>query len=1063
MSVTWRQGKVNTSTGIVDSNNHYAIITEKNDIPLGAYRLCLPHVAIDFKKVTNGVTSDVSYSNVTRYIFFYDANGLYLGYQSVSSETYDFTDVKMSTARKYIFQCSCSSSSYQTYPEEPEPMTGTYYYMNYCSFYFDVKEFNKVNGIWLSADSNQTILNTIEQPIPLSYWRIDRYHNDGNPWHERLLDISYNPPVEALYKPPIKYTIVTEDETEIYSSNNIDKYYGVIDPVLTLEDSSTNSLQFKIPPDHYFYNKIERLKTKCRVFRNGVEIFEGRVVSETLDFYDRRDVLFEGALAYLNDTHQPQREYSYYTVIQIVEAILDVHNSKVDASRQIEIGVISVTESYPRKDYYWYTQYESTLTSIQNLAEAVNAHIRVRKNAETGKRVLDIFQEMNEVSKQQIIFGSNLSDFTRTFDMGELVTVLLPLGKHTSDNDDIGNQLTPKSYGGDDTPAWEKYHYETDGNHSSESGIYMKSLYLNTDIGETGDEEDYGARIVCADQETTGPAYNQQYVWWLNVEPGQVFYLTSSLHTNMDHEVYHYSVRDVNGFQLLSKGAGTQSGGEAAINTITKEKIECPVGSAVMMISGIVGNDAYPVELYESRQLPDEMESYVTIEKCPEVTYTYDGETRYEHEADSLYLIARPRTIITYDQNHNEIETEVDPFTEWGYVEKTIEFDDVEDEDDLYSKAKAYLEEYQYDQMKIELNAIDAKVLGVDTDDIFLYQNIRCISPKHGLDHLFPVTKLTINLSNPSNNKISLNSSNERSFTQNSSSINDKLFNKIAKAGEKSKTIEAAKKNAYNLIKNSNTGIVSLNTDPNTGYVTSITVSCDPTWRESTKYWIWNEGGMAYIDEEGHEVVVGMTNDGRVICNELAANSVISGASLTNKLFLGATDTDHPGEMVCLAPKTGGNTWPSMEINAGQNSVDGHFGKLASYTEPLNEVEPDRFLQYYFEILNGKTVYGYRYVNASGVEQARNNRLIINTVPVDGTETPRIEAPETDLIIKCSNNEIQLESHSLYFNPDGNIYVRNGDDEYGVPIYNTGVTDTLTIGSKTLYFVKGIYCGYEEN
>lgn len=187
--ITWSQGKVNTSTGIVDTNNHYAIITEKNDIPLGAYRLCLPHVAIDFKKVTNGQTTDVSYSSVTRYIFFYDANGLYLGYQNVRSETYDFIDVKMSTARKYIFQCYCSSSSYQTYPEEPEPMTGTYYYMNYCSFYFDVKEFNKVNDIWLSSDSNQTILNTIEQPIPLSYWRIDRAHNNGYPWHERLLDM----------------------------------------------------------------------------------------------------------------------------------------------------------------------------------------------------------------------------------------------------------------------------------------------------------------------------------------------------------------------------------------------------------------------------------------------------------------------------------------------------------------------------------------------------------------------------------------------------------------------------------------------------------------------------------------------------------------------------------------------------------------------------------------------------------------------------------------------------------------------------------------------------------
>ncbi len=922
------------------------------------------------------------------------------------------------------------------------------------------------NGNICNDDLKPMASKPIDIPFPKGYWRISPEYNYGYPYHELLNDISYIPRyVVPTYKSPVVYRIVANGK-EIYASNNIDKRYGIIDPVVTLEDSSTNSLQFKIPPDHYFYNKIERLKTKCRVLRNGKEIFEGRVVSETLDFYNRRDVLFEGALAYLNDTHQPQREYSYYTVVQIIESILDIHNSKVDNSRKIYKGVVSITEPYPRKDYYWYTQYESTLTAIQKLAEATDAHIRVRKDENDGLRKLDIFQEMTEVSKQKIIFGSNLSDFTRTYDMGDLVTVLLPLGKHTSDNDDIGNLLEARGEDEAATPAWDKWHYETHERHvgywgdysyggpSDTSSLkYYMSLYVNTDEEDTSDYNNKGERVNVYYQNDYGPSYYRQYVYWIDVNPGDVFYLTSSLHNETSHECYHYTIWDSNGFQLSSKSAGSHSSGGPSITTITKEKIECPTGARYMLVSGIIGEESYPFELYESRKLPEEMDSYITIEECAEVVG--------EHEAGSLYIKAQPRVITTIDQNGVAHSETIDPYTEWGYIEKTIEFEDIEDKDDLYSKAKEYLENYQYDQMKMELNAIDAKVLGVDTDDIFLYQNIRCISPKHALDHLFPVTKLTLNLSNPTNNKISLNSSNERSFTQNSSSINDELFNKIAKAGEKSQTIEAAKKNAFDLINNSNTGIVSLNTDPNTGYVTSITISCDDKWRSNGNYWIWNQGGLMYVRPDGTSASVAITNDGHIVADVVAAGTAINGATLTNTLTVGAVDHT-PGDIKVVAPvnsNPNSGVWDAIHIFSGTDSVDGPYGEIASYTKPNLITETGKYLQYYTKILNGKEIFGYQYANSDGTVDSDHKKLTISTIAWGNEERATIDASDGNLDIH-SSHEIALWSNSLYFKTDGSVYVKSGTDpDTGADIYNTAIgNQTLTIGSTTYKVVNGLLC-----
>ena len=56
---TWMQGKISTSTGVVDLTYTKGIITNLNPIPLGTYAITLPYENVQFKKVTNNTETDV--------------------------------------------------------------------------------------------------------------------------------------------------------------------------------------------------------------------------------------------------------------------------------------------------------------------------------------------------------------------------------------------------------------------------------------------------------------------------------------------------------------------------------------------------------------------------------------------------------------------------------------------------------------------------------------------------------------------------------------------------------------------------------------------------------------------------------------------------------------------------------------------------------------------------------------------------------------------------------------------------------------------------------------------
>lgn len=227
------------------------------------------------------------------------------------------------------------------------------------------------------------------------------------------------------------YTIFADDIC-IYDSDSIDKSVKVISPKLVFADNSAGSFMCTIPSENAGYDSIFSLDTTFRVYKDGNICWEGRAVSGDIDFLNRKKLICEGPLSYLNDTVIPPNDYSKKSIQEFISDILTIHNNKVSTDRQIYPGNIDV-EKNEVVSGYMYTYFTKTWDIFsQVLIEKLGGHLSIRY--ENNTRYLDYQAHYNTENNQAIEFGSNLLDLNKSFDDSEYATVVIPLGESLGTN-----------------------------------------------------------------------------------------------------------------------------------------------------------------------------------------------------------------------------------------------------------------------------------------------------------------------------------------------------------------------------------------------------------------------------------------------------------------------------------------------------------------------------------------------------------------------------------------------------------------------------------------------------
>lgn len=234
------------------------------------------------------------------------------------------------------------------------------------------------------------------------------------------------------------YTVYADDVL-IHDGASPDINVHLIDPNLTIGDSVAGSFDMTMAPDNPGYDYINRFTTLITVKREGKVLWVGRAIQENEDFWNRRKLTCEGALAFLNDTNQEMRAFTSINLTSFIATLLDFHNTKVAASHQFHLGMITVEDL--NDDHLYQTEYKNTWEEFKaNCLDRLGGHVRLRYEANDPIPYFDYLKDYPNTAAQEINFGENLLDFTRDWDLTDLCTVLIPRGKQLDEDDENGQR-----------------------------------------------------------------------------------------------------------------------------------------------------------------------------------------------------------------------------------------------------------------------------------------------------------------------------------------------------------------------------------------------------------------------------------------------------------------------------------------------------------------------------------------------------------------------------------------------------------------------------------------------
>lgn len=319
----------------------------------------------------------------------------------------------------------------------------------------------------------------------------------------------------------------------------------------------------------------------------------------------------------------------------------------------------------------------------------------------------------------------------------------------------------------------------------------------------------------------------------------------------------------------------------------------------------------------------------------------------------------------------------------YGWIFKTVKWDDVHVADNLLKKGKEYLSDIQFAQITLTASAVDLHMLHVDMERIKVLDRIRVTSTPNGLDRFFPVSEMTIYLDKPSNNKLTLGTScSKNSLSTKTESNITSIKDKIEELPKKSEILEEAKENASQLIHSATNGHVVITADEQL-----IMDTADK--KTARKLWRWNLNGLGY-SKTGYNGTyeTAITMDGQIVGERLVGGSVdasklsVSYKSSVEKQISDAisdsndyTDGQLKSYWTRVEVETAiKNTKDAVLISAKETATSYTDDKLKSYsTSAQIKVKTDSIESEVKKKLNSSDLSTKIQQNASAVKIAWNN------------------------------------------------------------------------------------------
>lgn len=212
----------------------------------------------------------------------------------------------------------------------------------------------------------------------------------------------------------------------------------------------------------------------------------------------------------------------------------------------------------------------------------------------------------------------------------------------------------------------------------------------------------------------------------------------------------------------------------------------------------------------------------------------------------------------------------------YGWIYKTVTWDNVTTPEALKAKAEKYLSDIQFENMVIQAKAVDLHLTNKDIEQFKISDQIRVVSAPHGLDRYFRLTKMTINLNNPEKDTVTLGKEEMASLSAKTNQANDAVKKAIESIVPASSIIQQAVANATQLIQNATNGYITTVMNEY-GTPKELLIMDTPSKETATKVWRWNINGLGHSSTGYNgEYGLAITMDGQILGDKIKAKSISS-------------------------------------------------------------------------------------------------------------------------------------------------------------------------------------------
>lgn len=240
------------------------------------------------------------------------------------------------------------------------------------------------------------------------------------------------------------------NNTELFfDSSAQDESFFLSYAMLDLEAGSAGDFTFRIPPDHPFYDSFHQLVDFVDVFRDNERIFTGRVYSITEETETQRLISCEGLLALLADSVFRPITFEG-TLHDLVDDILNSHNSQVNFEKVLAPGDLTITDSAVYREYL---NYETSASRMRDLVSSFGGYLSVSKEFGIPNSIVDVdivdvgvvdvgtgirlslnwVDDFTDGCQQVIELNSNLIKIEKTEESSDIITALIPVGATLDD------------------------------------------------------------------------------------------------------------------------------------------------------------------------------------------------------------------------------------------------------------------------------------------------------------------------------------------------------------------------------------------------------------------------------------------------------------------------------------------------------------------------------------------------------------------------------------------------------------------------------------------------------